>query len=69
VPFISDADLRAALDKAGLAPDTIAEIMDVNSQARVDGLRAALVVLALLTPAGVILARRIPTRLQKSTSD
>jgi MFS family permease len=69
VPFISDADLRAALDKAGLAPDTIAEVMDVNSRARVDGLRAALVVLALLTPAGVILARRIPTRLQKSTSD
>lgn len=48
VPFLSDADLQDALDKAGIAPDVADEIVDVNAAARIDGLRAALGVLALV---------------------
>ncbi|HEY4421107.1 MAG TPA: MFS transporter [Pseudonocardia sp.] len=62
VPFLSDADLEAALTHAGVAPDVTAAALDVNAQARVDGLRSALVVLALVALVGVFFARRIPTR-------
>ena len=62
VPFMSDADLQAALTNAGVAPDVTAAALDVNAQARVDGLRSALVVLALIALVGVFFARRIPTR-------
>jgi EmrB/QacA subfamily drug resistance transporter len=61
VPFLSDADLEAALTNAGVAPDVTAATLDVNAQARVDGLRSALVVLALIALVGVFFARRIPT--------
>jgi Na+/melibiose symporter-like transporter len=61
-PFLSDADLEAALDKAGVTADATDAIVDVNAQARVDGLRAALFVLALIAFLGLFSARRIPTR-------
>ena len=37
VPFISDADLEAALDDAGVRPKTTAAIVDENETARLDG--------------------------------
>jgi MFS family permease len=60
IPFVSDADLNAALEKAGVPPDTAATIVDHNAQSRVNGLRAALGVLALLALAGVTFTRRLP---------
>jgi len=61
-PFLSDADLDAALDKAGVTAEAAEAVVDVNAQARVDGLRAALFVLALIAFLGLFSARRIPTR-------
>jgi hypothetical protein len=46
VPFISDADLQAAVD--------------AYSEARLDGLRAALAILALLAMCALFAAQRIP---------
>src|SRR5215204_7116039 len=46
VPFTSDADLQAALDQAGVSEETATAVLEVNQQARLDGLCATLVVLA-----------------------
>ena len=62
VPFLSDADLETALEKAGVSGAAADAVVDVNAQARVDGLRAALFVLALIAFLGLFSARRIPTR-------
>ncbi len=59
-PFISDADLKAALTKAGVSPEASAAIVDENSKARLDALRAALSVLALLAVLAAIVTFRIP---------
>jgi MFS family permease len=61
VPFISDADLEQALDDAGASPKVTAAVVDENEQARLDGLRAALGVLAVLALVALFLARSIPT--------
>jgi hypothetical protein len=68
IPFMSDADLKAALDEAGVSPDVAAEAIEANDQARVDGLRSALSVLALIALSGLFLARAIPTT-PKSTPE
>jgi MFS family permease len=60
IPFMSDADLKAALDQAGVSPDVAAEALEANDQARVDGLRSALSVLALIAVSGLFFARAIP---------
>jgi hypothetical protein len=60
IPFMSDADLQAALDQAGVSPDVGAEAIEANDQARVDGLRSALSVLALIALSGLFFARAIP---------
>jgi Na+/melibiose symporter-like transporter len=60
IPFASDAQLQAALDDAGVPRATANAIVDENSKARLDGLRAALAVLALVGLTGWI-SRRIPT--------
>jgi MFS family permease len=62
VPFLSDADLQAALDKAGVGEEASKAILDVNQQSRLDGLRAALVVLAGIALLALFSARRIPTK-------
>jgi MFS family permease len=69
VPFISDADLQAALDQAGVSGDTSTAVLEVNQQARLDGLRAALVVLAGVSLLALFAARRIPTQQPGSASD
>ena len=61
VPFISDADLQAALDQAGVSEETVTAVLEANQQARLDGLRSALVVLALVALVALFSARRIPT--------
>ncbi len=62
IPFISDADLKQALDDAGVKGATADAIVDENAQARLDGLRAALSVLALFALLGLALTFGIPTR-------
>jgi MFS family permease len=60
IPFVSDAQLQAALDEAGVPSNTADAIVDENSKARLDALRAALAVLALIGLLGWV-SRRIPT--------
>ena len=62
VPFIPDDQLSAALSDAGVPPDTAAAIVTENEAARLDGLRAALAVLALIAILALFLSRGIPTR-------
>ena len=59
--FISDAQLESALLDAGLDEQTTQEIVDVNDQARADGLRATLALLALFAVIALFFTRRIPT--------
>jgi hypothetical protein len=61
VPFISDADLEKALDDAGVKPATATAVVDENANARLDGLRAALGVLAVLALVALFLSGSIPT--------
>ena len=61
IPFLSDADLEAALDDAGVPPDTAAAVVDENEKSRIDGLRAAVAVLALFALGGLLFTRGIPT--------
>jgi Na+/melibiose symporter-like transporter len=60
VPFLSDADLRAALEQAAVPPDVSAAVLEVNATARVEGLRDALAVLLLIAAGALVAARRIP---------
>jgi EmrB/QacA subfamily drug resistance transporter len=62
LPFTSDADLQAALNKAGVPPEEAQAALDVNKQARVVGLRAAVAVLALIALLALFFTRAIPTR-------
>ena len=60
IPFISDADLDAALTHAGVSPDVTQAVLDENEEARLDGLRTALAALALLSLLGLFFSNRIP---------
>jgi hypothetical protein len=62
VPFTSDADLQAALQKSGVPPDVAAAAIDVNEEARVAGLRSAIAVLALIALSALFFTRSMPTR-------
>ena len=59
-PFVSDQDLKTQLDKAGVPPKTADAIVQENATARIDGLRAALSVLAIVALIAVPFSRRIP---------
>ncbi len=61
IPFVSDADLNATLEKAGVEPASAAAIVDANASSRINGLRAALAVLALIALLALALTRRLPT--------
>ena len=60
--FISDAQLEAALNEAGIPQETSQAILDTNEQARIDGLRSALALLAFFAMIALFFTRRIPTR-------
>lgn len=47
-PFISDAVLRAALDKAGIRSSASTAALEGYGDARIDGLKSALAILVLL---------------------
>jgi hypothetical protein len=60
VPFVSDADLEAALDEAHASPRTTSAALDAYRDARLDGLTSSLVLLAFVAMIGLFLAQRIP---------
>jgi EmrB/QacA subfamily drug resistance transporter len=60
IPFISDADLDAALTQAGVDPAVSQAVLDENEQARLDGLRTALAALALIALIALFFSGRIP---------
>jgi len=62
VPFVSDADLEAALDEAGVDSAATQEALDAYRDARLEGLESALVILAFLALVALFLAQRIPRR-------
>ena len=68
-PFISDKDLKAALDKAGVTGKTADAIVTENADARIDGLRSSLSVLALLALIALFTSRRIPAQQPSADPD
>ncbi|HEY2159813.1 MAG TPA: MFS transporter [Solirubrobacteraceae bacterium] len=68
-PFVSDKDLNAALDKAGVPADQAKAITDENATARIEGLRSALSVLAVIALLAVFFTFRIPTEQPSAESD
>ena len=60
VPFISDEDLKAALEKAGVSDAATEAIVEENETARIDGLRAALSLLAVFALVAMFFSRRLP---------
>jgi hypothetical protein len=66
-PFVSDAQLQTALDDAGVTGATAEAVVDVNQQARIDGLRVALIVLAGIALVALFFSGRIPDRQPGST--
>jgi MFS family permease len=59
--FVSDKQLGEALDAAHVPPRQSQAIVDANAAARLDGLRAALGLLALVALIGLFFTRMIPT--------
>jgi hypothetical protein len=60
VPFLSDVALEEALAEADVADDVAAEVVEDNRVARVQGLDAALAVLALLAAVSLLFTARLP---------
>jgi EmrB/QacA subfamily drug resistance transporter len=61
VPFISDADLNAALDKANVPPEQSDAALTAYQEARISGLQSALAILAIFSVIALFLAQKIPT--------
>ncbi|MFC4498785.1 MULTISPECIES: MFS transporter [Streptomyces] len=67
VPFLSDAQLKTALDEAGTSTEVTEGVLDANAAARLDGLRAALAILALTALLAMFFTSRIPKTQPGST--
>ena len=62
IPFISDQDLEAALAESSLDEQTTDAILEDYGQARVEGIRTALSLLAVFAVLALYFTRRIPDR-------
>ncbi len=62
IPFIPDDELSSALADAGVSPDTADAVVKENEAARLDGLRSALAVLAVIALVALYFSSAIPTR-------
>lgn len=60
-PFISDAQLATALDEARVSPATAEAVTEQNTAARIQTLRASLLLLALVTLLALFFTRRLPS--------
>jgi MFS family permease len=61
VAFVSDADLEAALDDSEVSAEASDAALEAYRDARIDGLRSALAILAVLALGALFFAQRIPT--------
>jgi EmrB/QacA subfamily drug resistance transporter len=61
VPFLSDTQLRHAMTEAGAPVQITDSVVGVNAQARVEGLHAALALLAVLAVVSLFFTGGIPT--------
>jgi hypothetical protein len=66
IPFISDADLSSALEEAGVEQQTADSVLDDYGNARVDGLRTALALLAIFAVIALFFTRRVPDQQPES---
>jgi Na+/melibiose symporter-like transporter len=62
VPFISDSDLKAELQKADVPPAQADAVLDANSDARLAALRTSLWAVALVAVAALFFTGLIPVR-------
>ena len=60
IPFVSNADLEKDLQENHVAPQTANAIVEENSQARLDGLRASLSALAIIALIALLFGRGLP---------
>lgn len=60
VPFMSDADLEKALQNANVPAETTSAIVDENSTARLNGLRASLSTLGIIALIAMLFGRGLP---------
>jgi len=60
VPFVSDETLQQELEQAGASDQATADAIDANADARLDGLRAALAILAVLAVVAMLFTGRVP---------
>jgi MFS family permease len=67
VSFVSDDQLRTALEEAGVPPETVDAVVHENATARINGLRTSLSVLALIALIAMFFARSIPKTQPGST--
>jgi MFS family permease len=61
IPFVSDADLEEGLAAAGVPADEAVAILEANTEARIEGLRASLSVIALLALVALYFTYLVPT--------
>jgi MFS family permease len=61
VPFVSDAELKTALDEAGVPPKDAEAIVEENETARLAALRSSLAVLAVIALLAALFSGGIPT--------
>jgi EmrB/QacA subfamily drug resistance transporter len=62
IPFISQADLEAQMAAAGASPELTAEVVAQNEASQIDGLRAALAILAVMAVIALFFSGRIPEK-------
>ena len=67
VPFLSDAELGSALDEAGTSEEVSQAALDANEEARIDGLRSAVAILAFAALLAMFFTSRIPKTQPGST--
>ena len=60
VPFLSDSQLKAALNESSVPESTAQEILDLNADARLEALRVALALAALLGLTALFFTGNIP---------
>ena len=61
VEFVSDTALEEALAEAGVSDDIAEGVLEENRKARINGLKAALAILAIIATMSLFFSDRIPT--------